>query len=720
VGKTRLALSLAQDLTSAFRDGVHWVDLAPERDPDRVLPLIAEALGLYDMGGTPVRERLIDALRQRQTLIVLDNVEHLLPAAPDLADLLRHCPTLTLLATSRVPLRLSLERLLPLAPLALPDADRVSLEAIVQAPAINLFVTRAQAVAPSFSLTPANAETVRAICTRLDGLPLAIELAAARLAHAPLETLRQRLERSLSLLRHGPRDAPERQQSMRAAIAWSYDLLAPDEQRVLRSLSIFSGGISLEAAEAVSDLAPDALFDALSALVDAHVLVRMGPDDVLCYRVPEPIREFGLDQLSAAGEPSATQQAHADYYLTLAERVAPEWWGASPGLWLDRLEAGLDNIRAALTYAMETGSWELACRLTAAMHWYWRIRGPVSEGLHWYTTVLAGATDVPAVLRGAVLVRAGDIAMLQGAMDKAAPWVTMSRRLAEVTQDGHLLTWSLGMGGLLALYHGELDRAHSELRQTVGLARTHDVPSWVAAGLGQLATIARRRGDLDQEQALLEQALACCDATGMTWYAAGLRNQLGDIAVDRERFSLAEEHYRAALATFQAIGERRNMAGVLAGFAWIAAAQQDESRAAQLCGAVDALLVATDVRLSPHGQVRYERARAAAQSRLSNDAFSSAVKEGQQTRLADILAGVTEGDRHREERRASGRATHTLTARELTVLRLLAGRRTDREIASDLFLSPRTVQSHVANILAKLDVPDRREAEAEAARRGLL
>jgi predicted ATPase len=350
VGKTRLALRVAAQLQDVFADGVHFVPLATVRDADVFLPAIAHVLGLSDMGSRPLADRLVEFLQQRQVLIVLDNLEQLTDVAPLVVDLLTTCPRLIILATSQTRLHLSAEHDLPIAPLPLftGNEDRSVVE-IAAADAVRLFSDRARAVRPDFVLTEDNAATVAAICRRLDGLPLAIELAAARVGHLALAAILKRLEQGLAFLTGGARDKPDRLRTLRNAMAWSYDLLEPDEQRLFRQLAVFQGGFSLDAAAALAQetatIQGDVL-DLISSLVDKSLLRLDEEADEPRYRMLETVREFGLDQLVEHHEADRARRAHAAYFLALAERAAPEWWGAEPGGWLDRLEAEHDNLRA--------------------------------------------------------------------------------------------------------------------------------------------------------------------------------------------------------------------------------------------------------------------------------------------------------------------------------------------------------------------------------------
>ena len=352
VGKTRFALQVAADLQQAFADGVHFVPLATIQHAELFLPTIARALGLGDLGSRPVAERLVAFLRQRQVLLILDNLEHLTDAAPLVADLLATCPRLTILATSQTVLHLSAEHVLPIASLRLAAGDdEASVAQIASADAVRLFLDRARAVRPDFVLTEHNATTVAAICARLDGLPLAIELAAARVGHLPLPAILTRLDQRLTFLTGGARDKPDRLRTLRNAMAWSYDLLAPDEQRLLRSLALFQGGFSLDAAEAIGGerggYAGDVL-ELVASLVDKSLLRLDEGADEPRYHMLETIRAFGLEQLARCDEAETIRQAHAVYFLALAERAAPEWWGHEPATWLDRLDAEYDNLRSAL------------------------------------------------------------------------------------------------------------------------------------------------------------------------------------------------------------------------------------------------------------------------------------------------------------------------------------------------------------------------------------
>ena len=356
--------------------------------------------------------------------------------------------------------------------------------------AIRLFLARAEAVQPGFALTEANAATVAAICARLDGLPLAIELAAARVGHLPLAALLERLAGTvqrpvgLRVLTGGARDLPARLRTMRDAIAWSYDLLSPEEQRLFRRLAVFRGGFTLDAAEAVgAGIGGDReVFDLVASLADKSLLRREEREDVPRYRMLETVREYGLEQLAASSELEAARREHAVHFLALAERAAPAWCGTGAGAWLDRLEAERDNLREALAWAHEEHATELECRLASALHWFWRSRGPVGEGRRWTEALLAGAVEVAPALRAALLMGAGDLAMTQGEFARAAELLEASIALARELGDWPTLAHALFFRGATAVYEGQFDLGEEFVDQAVDVAGAMGAPFWHALG----------------------------------------------------------------------------------------------------------------------------------------------------------------------------------------------------------------------------------------------
>jgi predicted ATPase/DNA-binding CsgD family transcriptional regulator len=730
VGKTRLAIRVAAEVANLFPDGVWFVPLDPLREPGLVVPTIAQALDLREMGGRPLLNRLTDYLHERHVLLVLDNFEHVVAAAPEVAALLTACPCLTVLITSRDVLRLSGEHGFPVPPLTLPDPSVfLPVAGLMAFEAIRLFLARAEAVQPSFALTEANAPTVVAICARLDGLPLATELAAARVAHLPLAALLERLAGpvqrpvGLRVLTGGARDLPARLRTMRDAIAWSHDLLDLEEQTLFRRLAVFRGGFTLEAAEAVgAGIHGDReVFEVVASLADKSLLRREEREDVPRYRMLETVREYGLEQLVASNELESARREQAVHFLALAERAAPAWGGPAPGEWLDRLEAERDNLREAQALAHDEGVTEFACRLASALHWFWRSRGPVGEGRRWTEALLAGAGEVAPALRAALLMGAGDLAMAQGEFIRAAELLEESITLARELGEWPTLALALGWRGATAVYEGQLDAGEAFVAEAVAVARAAAAPFWHALGLTILAAIARGRGEHAHAAALLAESNSVCEAEHVAWPTALNLSLMGEIATDLGELDRAETLGRAGLRQAWAIGERRYFAGALAGLARTVTARGDPEWGARLYGAVDAVLDATGANLPLTALPSFEAARAAVQTALGEARFAAAWAVGHALPLLEIQdeaeRDVISASAAANTERAG--APFGLTTREMEVLRLVASGCTNREIAAALFVTQRTAATHVTHILGKLGLESRVEAAAWAVRYGL-
>ena len=420
VGKTRLAIEAARELAGGFAAGARFVPLAPLGSPDLVLPAIARTLGIGESRPGGILRDLTEQLASTELLLVLDNFEHVLAAGPDLVLLLAACPALTLLVTSRAALHVSGEHEFAVPPLPLPvERGTWTFEQIAASDAVRLFVERAEAVQAGFRLTPANAWDAAEICRRLDGLPLAIELAAARVKVFPPRALLARLERRLPLLTGGPRDAPARLRTMRDAIAWSHDLLDADEQRLFRRLAVFVGGFTLDAAIDVAGdgtLPEGAVVEGISSLVDKSLLLPAASDDAATDDLGEPrfsmletVREFALDELARSGEEDAVRRAHADYFRALAERAEPELRGSGQVAWIARLETELPNLRAVLDWSLAGGDVETGLRLAGALYWFWFLRNHVAEGRTWFERARAAGRE-PAAAAGNAALGAGMLA----------------------------------------------------------------------------------------------------------------------------------------------------------------------------------------------------------------------------------------------------------------------------------------------------------------------
>lgn len=682
VGKTRLALALAALAGESFPEGVAFVPLAAITDPTLILAAITAGFGLTEAGGRQTLETLRAQFGDRRLLLILDNCEHLLEGVATLAGLLAVCPGLVVVATSRAPLRLRGEREYPIAPLALPSLIRLPTAAEIAAiPAVQLFVSRAREVAPSFALVRANAAAVAAICRRVDGLPLALELAAARMRLLnPTEVL-ARLDHALPLLSGGARDLPERQRTMRNTIAWSYDLLSPVEQRLFRKLAIFVGGWDLAAVEAIGEggqadpalTGPD-LLETLATLVEQS-LVRVeiptiaGADGHSTgrYRLLEPVRQYAAEQLEAAGEVAATTARHAAYYLALAEEAEPAIRGGGQVAWLDRLEREHDNLRAALHRALDAGANELAARLAGSLGLFWWYRGHIDEGRRWLEAVLVNE-KIPAPAHAKALYAAGTlaedvsdyelattylarsltifrdlddrpnialalndlsvVARNQGDHDRARCYLDEALHLRQQVGDTWGLGYSLHNLGTLLLDQGDRAGARTAYEEALVVQRALAYQHGIALSLNQLGIIALAEDDLDSAQRYGEESLALRRAVGNIRGVALGSLLLAEIAQERGEPDTARAHYSESLTLFRQLGDRRKLAEGLSGLAGIVATTGDTARAATLFGAAAALREAIGAPVEASAQQRYERRLATVRALLGAEAFTAAWDAG--------------------------------------------------------------------------------------------
>ena len=725
VGKTRLALEAAASAADGFPDGVWFVPLAPIADPALVAATIAQALGVRTVGGRPIPDALAAFLRGRTALLLLDNFEHVLAAAPLVAELLGACPGLTILVTSRTRLRVGGEREFSVLPLALPSRnDPGTFDAVVGSPAVALFAERARDLAPDFALTPDNAAAVAAICRRLDGLPLAIELAAAWVKVLPPAALLARLDRRLPLLTGGPREAPERLRTMRAAIAWSHDLLTPEDRALFRRLAVFVGGFTLEAAAAVAPARAEPGIDVLrgvATLVDQSLLTRGDDSDgEPRYFMLETVREFALEQLEASGEAEATRRRHAAFALRLVEDIAPRREGPDEAIRLDRLAAELPNARTALDWALAHEPPEVALRLAADLGWFWYSRGDPREGERWLAAALArGGGGAP---RADALYAA---AMLASFRDLAATAALAEESLALARASGYAYGSARALLALAvaAEWAGDFDRAAARYEESLALWRDVDRPFWAAVTLANAAGPHLWRGEPARARPLAEEGLALARAVANEF---GLAVALGPVAVlawDRGDLALAARLYAERLSLWMALGDRPGIGGTLAGLAGVALAHGQPERAARLLGAAYALRDAAGA-AHLHHHVHGERVLAATRASLDEGAFAEAWAAGRalpvEAAIADAVALVAEVQPLPLSATAAAGQPPRLTPRERDVIRLLAEGRSDREIAAALFIGPRTVQTHVANLFAKLGAKNRAEAAVLAVRHGLV
>jgi non-specific serine/threonine protein kinase len=727
VGKTCLALAIAQDVAASFADGVFWVDLAPVMDSTLVPGTLAAAIKFVPSPDQPIAAELARHVRPLQALLLLDNCEHLAPSVADLvAGLLAACPAVQVLATSRAALKLRDEYQLPVDPLPVPPLDASTLPAIAEHEAVRLFVERARAVRPAFRLNDANANTIAALCRQLDGLPLAIELAAARITILSPEAQLGQMPNRLRLLQAGPRDAPARQQTMRDTIAWSFGLLTPVAQTLFRRLAIFVGGFALDAAAAVSQVPSDLeidILDGLTSLADHH-LVRL-VDDLQSqprFTMLETVREFALEQLSASGEAEVIRGRHAAWCLKVAEQSETATRGGPEQVhWLDRLEADLPNLRGALGWLEETGDTEATLRLASALSGFWFWRSRRVEGSAWLERALAVADSTPTVGRGKALRALGMLGMQLGNTQAAAYAAESVAVWTELRDPWRAAEARLSLGQILE-YQTDYGRAIPLLEAS---SREWDAlgdPARAAIALSFLGQAALDHGDGARAEALFEEALDRFRRGDYAWGVSLELLQLGEVAAMRGDTAAAAAYYAQSLA---GTGSREDLIGKLIAAARLAAVGGHPQAAARLFGAAGALAdTIGDVRRPPEQQ-RLERDAAVARASLGDAAFEAVWVAGRaltaEQAVVEARAVLTLLDAPSTPSTTSaGAQIATLTPREQEVLALMCAHLQDREIAERLYLSPRTVEGHVAHILGKLEVHSRREAAAVAARLGLV
>jgi predicted ATPase/class 3 adenylate cyclase len=515
VGKTRISLQVAADSLREFPDGTWFVELASIISADLVVPSIAKTLRVEEATNRTVLDSLREHLHDRQLLLVLDNFEHVSAAAAQVADLLAACPRVKALVTSREAVHLRGERQFPVPPLALPDRSRTeSIDQLTRYEAIRLFIERAQAAKPDFAISERNAYAIAEICHRLDGLPLGIELAAARVNAFSAQALLARLEHRLAVLTSGPRDVPARQQTFRQAIAWSYDLLTPDEQLLFRRLAVFVGGCAPAAADAVVgegrlDSRLDVV-DTMASLVEKSLLRQEERAGELRFRMLETIREYALERLTATGEADRFQRAHADHYLAFAEHAESGLLGGGhQAEWLDRLKDDHDNLRAALSWFVRNGLAEHGLRLTGALRRFWRSRGYLAEDREWTSALLAmPEARARTAARAKALHAVGGFANQQGDYAEARARFEESLDIYREIGDIHGVGWGLVHLGILTRYEGNHLAARALLEECVEIVKSAGDTEVLAAAQGNLGLVARDLGDADLAQGHLDQSLA--------------------------------------------------------------------------------------------------------------------------------------------------------------------------------------------------------------------
>ena len=697
-GKTRLGLQVAADLFEDFESGVFFVPLAAIRDPALVASGIARTLGIQEKASQMLFESLKESLQNTQMLLVLDNFEQVVAAAPLVAEMLATCPRLKCLVTSRVVLRLSGEHEFPVPQLELPDPRRLpAVDTLSQYAAVELFIQRALAVKPDFRVDNANAPAVAEICVRLDGLPLAIELAAARIKLFPPQAMLARLGRRLELLRGGARDVPDRHQTLRQAIAWSYDLLEASEQALFRRLAVFARGCTLEAAEAVCQAGHDPaagvgqsleVLDGVASLMDKSLLRQQEQvSGEPRFRMLETIREYGLECLTASGEEPAVRCAHADYYLALIEAAEPALTGPEQATWLERLEAEHDNLRATLRWAEESGEAEIGLRLAGALCQFWLIRGYLREGQEWLARLLGltGASPHTAA-RAKALTRAGHLA--DSLSDYAAAhaffeeslairrergdtggiaavlndlgWVAWRRNdytAARALSEESLAIWrelgdkegiatSLNNLGFVAYHQGEYTATYALQQESLALRRTLGDKRGIAIALCLMGRTVHSQGDYRRATALLEEAGALFRDLGAKQLFAYASIYLGGVAHDQGNDERTTALLEESLTLFRDIGDKHGLAFTLNFLGTVVHAQGDDERATALYEESLGLWTAIGFKwgmalaLSRMGTVAHAQGDAGRATALYEESLALRRELGDKHGLAECLEGL--------------------------------------------------------------------------------
>ena len=643
IGKTRLAIAVAHAVTGAFPDGVCFVDLAPLRAPALLASAIAQALDVRETSAQPLVASLVAFLRDKRLLLALDNVEHLVEAAPLVSQLLEQAAQLTVLATSRMRLGLRGERSYAVPALAAPDPVPFPTDQVLAAyPATALFLERARAITPDVGLTGQDARAVAEICRRLDGLPLAIELAAARTMALSPRALLARLDRRLLLLTGGGRDLPERQQTLRKTIEWSYDLLAPDEQRLFQQVAVFVGGWTLDAAAAVLRLDGDPAVDLLErlvSLVDQSLVTRRTQvDGEVRFGLLETIREFGLERLADSGDEPAVRDRHAAWVVALAEQAAPHLELANQAVWLDRLERDEDNIRAALAWIRECGSAELGLRLVRALTQYWFIRGRLVEGCEQTLGVaeLAASAAFP-VLCSDALTAAGYLAREYGDYARAYAVSRESLALSHRLHDRKRAADALVNLGYVALQQGEDDDARALFQRSLTTNRELGNQQGIADSLSFLALTACYRGDLEEARRLNDESLAIWTALDDRQAIVWARTRLGAVLAQQGAYAAAYEQFSTSLVLAGDLDFRWGIAWACDGLASLAVLHDAAPLAVRLAAAAASVREIARLRLAPREQAELDRLLDRVRAQLGAEAFERAWSDRHRWVLDDLL-----------------------------------------------------------------------------------
>jgi len=726
-GKTRLGLEAASQSRHAFRDGVFFIGLASIQDPKLVIPAIAQTLKLK-------QSNLRDTLRKKQILLFLDNFEQVIPSSLDIAELLASCPRVKILVTSREGLRVHGEYELPTLPLNIPDRQKDITSAVAaRYPAIQLFVQRAREANPNFAMNDNNASFIVEICRRLDGLPLAIELAAAQSRIIPPEMVLKRLSQRLKMM-PGSRDLPARHKALQATFDWSYELLEASERLLLMHLSVFRGGATLEAFQEIADFQNkegDDLLIGLDSLANKNMLRQVNQSgDELRFVMLETIRAFALQRLDTSETAQAIRRAHADYFLTLAKNADERRWTSEHTQWLDRLEAERDNLREALQWAVEQSPFQIFLELVGKLWLFWSMRGPLAEGRYWLDLATknceANINEVESDLAINLLVGASELAREQGEFEQAIQW--KQRALEICRQCGDEMWEAALLHDLAIIYAGraECERSLAFAQQAVSLRKKQGNPFGIAHALGAMFYARMCNDDVEAARTALEESTRIDRETQNQERLATDLVMLIHVAVRQARYDDAQQLFEDFIPIARALADQEAIAMGIHVMGILAAAKQNVRQAAHLLGAANQITTTGGFGIELPGRVWVERLIKETKAKIAETAWNKEFKAGQTmvkdadtaVHILDVLAeylSQSSGSPKNKEQFST-----RLTAREIEILRLVAQGLTDHQVAQTLTISPRTVNAHLTSIYHKIGVNSRTAAARFAIERKIV
>jgi predicted ATPase/DNA-binding CsgD family transcriptional regulator len=709
VGKTRLALTVASQLRRTFADGAWLVDLAPLREPELLAVTVANGLGVRDESSSrPVVDLLQDYLADRSLLVVLDNCEHLLDGCAEMvATLLRASPGLRIVATSREPLRVDGEQVFGVPPLSLPEDDDGAVREVMASEAVALFVERAMAAVPGFAVHAADTPTVARIVRVLDGVPLAIELAAVQMRALSLQQLLDRMGDALGLLAGGMRTPLPRQRTLRAMIDWSFDLCTPEERMLWARLSVFAASFDMAAACEVcsGDGLSDDVLELVARLVDKSILQREEHSSGPRYRLLDTLRQYGLERLAASGAQATLRRRHRDRYRRLTARVDDEWYGPRQLEWFTRMRLEHADVRAALDFCVsEPGAAASGLEIASALRVYWHASASLTEGRHWLGLLLDRHPENDP-LRAKALRTAGLLALYHNDVREATALARDARERALRLDDPALVAWAaLGLG-FATMFGDDVPAAVPLLEEALaGLRAVRDGGGTLLALL-VLGTAVALRGDPDRAVVLGQEGVMFSESLGESWMRAWLMWLLGIVAWQQGDIRRAADFEREGIRLKRAFDDGAGIGQCAEVLAWVAAGEGRPERAARLLGAVQGIWRRTGSSLYRHLVPFHERVRDELCRSLGEDGFEAAFQDGMRFDL-DQTVGYAFEQRAKSRTPASG-VTETLTRRESEIAELIAKGLTNRECAEQLVISQRTVETHVEHILTKLGFSSR-------------